>query len=266
MRYNVRRYYEEPDPKVHLHANQFAPVKAYSAPIVSTLWDNEVMVYLPDPTSDPKDPKRLKQFRHHTKQDLIEVGHHRISVEVLPLNTDVAFGKEEGFRVLYGKVVADGVTRSAYSVKPFTRSSTKVGDGKITGGPDGAIILRFTPIIRNRITDVEEEDEGFVSVDDLSLADDRKTLLDSPKLSSGFPSTDKVPVKTLVKSSGVPLPSFKFVKVEDLYWGAGFKGVNFYNMSGFYFRFAESKTHIAHMQFWTAGKYLIYTSRPAFVH
>jgi hypothetical protein len=48
-----------------------------------------------------------------------------------------------------------------------------------------------------------------------------------------------------------------FIKVEDLWWGDNdtFRGLDFYNLTGFSFRF-EDQTPIAHVQFWTAGTHL----------
>ncbi len=252
VRYNVKRYYEEPDPKIHIHPNLFAPIKAQSAaPVTSTLWDKEALIYLPDPTTDPTDAKRVKKFRSPAAIDLIEVADYKMSLEILPFDKEIEIEESEGFKVLYGKVEADGSTRTPYSVKPFTRSSTKVSKSTIKAGPIGAIIFRFAPIEhKSHITEINEDD--FVSVGNISLNDggDHRHV---PSPNTWITAKD-VPVKVLVKTVGASLLDFKFVKVEDLYWGGAFKGVDFYNLSGFHFRFLDSKQHIAHLQFWTAGK------------
>ncbi|KAI1774534.1 hypothetical protein F4818DRAFT_418206 [Hypoxylon cercidicola] len=71
----------------------------------------------------------------------------------------------------------------------------------------------------------------------------------------GWKRASEVPVHTTfdLSKSGLTMPPFKFTKVEDLWWGNGFKGIEFYNLSGFHFRFLGSNMHIAHMQFWIAG-------------
>ncbi|KAL6714564.1 hypothetical protein ACLMJK_007989 [Lecanora helva] len=251
VRYNVKRYYEEPDPKIHIHPNLFAPIQAQSAaPITSTLWDKEALIYLSEPTTDPTDAKRTKKFRSPAAIDLIEVANYKISLEILPFDKEIEIEESEGFKVLYGRVEADGSTRSPYSVNPFTRSSTKVSKSTIKAGPIGAIIFRFTPIEhKSRITEINEDD--FVSVGNINL-DDGGDHRHVPPPNTWIAAKD-VPVKVLVETVGASLPNFKFVKVEDLYWGGAFKGVDFYNLSGFHFRFLDSKQHIAHLQFWTAG-------------
>lgn len=45
----------------------------------------------------------------------------------------------------------------------------------------------------------------------------------------------------------------KFIKVEDLEWGAGFQGREFYNHPGFSVKYEDGQ-HISYQQFWIAGK------------
>jgi hypothetical protein len=223
MGYNVKLYYEEPAPVVTLHLNDtIAPRSSEpEVTIVSTLWENEGMIYLPLPTSDASDPRRVKKFRHAEKLDLIEVAGYRISVEVLPFDSSLPVPEGQGIKVLFGSVDAGNQHRAPFSVAPFTTSPTAVASGSIQTGHTGAIILRFAPIDSEGVTD--------------------------------FTSSSSVPVKSLIQSLKTSLSSMQFVKVEDLPWGAKFKGADFYNLSGFSFSFLETKELIAHLQFWTAG-------------
>lgn len=76
---------------------------------------------------------------------------------------------------------------------------------------------------------------------------------------SEWKHANDVPVHTTfdLKESGLEMPQLKFTRVDQLWWGKDderFKGKEFFNMPGFHFRFLDSKVHIAHIQFWTAGK------------
>lgn len=228
MGYNVARYYEEPNPAVTLHLNStIAPIgERPHSTIVTTAWDNEAMIYLPLPTSDPTDPKRVRKFRHAEQVQLIDVAGYRISVEIVPFDSDTSVGEGQGIKVLYGSVNDGQQQRSPFSVAPFTASTTSVTSGSVTAGPNGAIILRFSP--------VKSFDVSFDDVDD-------------------YLNVSNVPVRTLVHPAKTSLPSLQFIKCEDLSWGAKFKGVDFCNLSGFSFAFLENKSRIAHLQFWTAG-------------
>ncbi|MCJ1387153.1 hypothetical protein MMC17_010282 [Xylographa soralifera] len=83
----------------------------------------------------------------------------------------------------------------------------------------------------------------------------RMTPINRPSSPSTWATAADVPVRTELSVShlGLELAPLQFKKVDSLWWGASSKDVDFYNMSGFHFRFLESKVPIAHMQFWTAG-------------
>ncbi|PSK36624.1 aldos-2-ulose dehydratase-like protein [Elsinoe australis] len=228
MGYNVKLYYEEPQPVVTLHLNNtIAPaVERVESQIITTAWDGEGMTYLPLPTSDPTDPKRIKRFRHAEKLDLLDVAGYRVSVEILPFNSTTSVGEGSGIKVLYGSVNDGHQERSPFSVAPFTASTTRVKSGSVQAGPVGAIILRFKP--------VKSFDVAFGEADD-------------------FVTVANVPVRTLVQPVKADFASMNFTKVEELAWGEKFKGMDFCNLSGFSFSFLETKDFIAHLQFWTAG-------------
>jgi len=212
MSYNVARYYEEPEPRVTIHFNENMPVKKPVAESPIT------------PTVWADEGlvylPRPSQITSKASQSLLEVADYSISVEVYPPSTSIQLSKEEGIKVLYGSVKDGKNTRTPLGVKPFTTSSTQSSFGTVKSTEEGSVILRFVPIR-------------------------------TPKT---YTTAGEVPVKSNFDVSQFKLksPDFTFKKVEDLWWGEQFKNVEFYNLSGFSFRFGD-QTPIVHMQFWTAG-------------
>lgn len=69
--YNVKDYYEEPQPKVTLHTNN----TVLSPPAFkATLWDGEGLVYLAQPAA----------IKNSASKRLIQVANYAISVEIYP--------------------------------------------------------------------------------------------------------------------------------------------------------------------------------------
>ncbi|RPA77143.1 hypothetical protein BJ508DRAFT_213096 [Ascobolus immersus RN42] len=175
------------------------------------------MIYLADPAD----------VKVHSAFPLIEVANYAISVEVYPPKSEIPLGTNEGIKVLYGVLHDANKIRQPLGTKPYPYSATILAEDSSTfvaGDTKGAIILRFKPTGGKDTT---------------------------------WPTAAEVPVKSLFSTgkTGLSLdPALKFTKVEELWWGSGFKDVDFFNMSGFHFRFLKDKTPIAHMQFWTAGK------------
>ncbi|RYP05666.1 hypothetical protein DL765_009768 [Monosporascus sp. GIB2] len=215
VRYNVARYYEEPQPIITLHLNQFAKTSTTddATAIVPTFWDNEGLVYLARPT----------EVRGAQRLPLMEIANFALSVEIHPKGGKVDVEPGHGIKVLYGSVSDGQDVRSALGVAPFPEivPVTSKNTMLTANGENGAILLRLVPIAE----------------------------------AATWKTAQEVPVRTTFDTSniGVNLPQLQFRKVEELWWGAGFKGVDFYNLSGFSFRFQDDKTHIAHIQFWTAG-------------
>ncbi|KAF4452163.1 Aldos-2-ulose dehydratase [Fusarium austroafricanum] len=214
--YNVKLYYEEPKPVTTLHLNQteLAAEKPSQAPIVPTAWDNEGLVYLAR-------PDEVKQAH---KLPLIEVANYAISVEVHPKNGKIPLEQGHGIKVLYGSIHnSEQTPRKPLGNSGFpTIAPVTADDGDFTAGENtGAIVLRLVPVAE----------------------------------AGEWAKTEDVPVKTTFELSklGLGLEPLKFRKVEELWYGAPFKGKDFWNMSGFHFRFSDDKSEIAHMQFWTAG-------------
>jgi hypothetical protein len=215
VRYNVSRYYEEPQPLITLHLNEFAKTSTTGTgnPIVPTFWDGEGMVYLARP----------QEVRMAQSQPLIEIADYALSVEVHPKGSKITLEHGQGFKVLYGSVTDSKSTRRPLNVDPFPKIAPVTSEDTIlhADSEKGAVLLRIVPI---------------------GPPGEWRTAHD-------------VPVKTTFNTNmfGVKFPPLHFKKVEDLWWGSKFKGVDFYNLSGFSFRFQDDKTHIAHIQFWTAG-------------
>ncbi|KAI9148001.1 Aldos-2-ulose dehydratase [Paramyrothecium foliicola] len=220
INYSVEHYYQEPTPKVTLHKNH-----ADSSPatqIIGTLWSNEGMIYLPRPET----------VNTLAVKPLIEVANFAITVEVYPPNASIMASAEQGIKPLYGSIVTEGQERRMpLGGKPFPGKenlSDPTGKTKKNMKADeikGAVILRLTP-------------------------------LQDPLSRGPWKKAKDVPVRDTFDCSERGLPSLhlEFTQVEKLWWGGDFKGVDFYNMTGFHFRFLEDKQNIAHMQFWTAGR------------
>lgn len=212
--FNVRLYYEEPKPVTTLHLNQI---------------ENRDKI----PTVCPIVPTawdnecliylaRAREVRELHKLSLIEIANYAISVEIHPKDGKISLPSGQGIKVLYGSVHGEDIR------KPLGRS----------GFPT------ISPVTSNGTTLTASVDKGAIML--------RLVPLGEP---GEWGNTEDVPVKTIVDLSkmGLKLPPLNFRKVEDLWFGGNFKGKNFWNLSGFHFRFADDKSEIAHMQFWTAG-------------
>ncbi|KAK7705819.1 hypothetical protein SLS64_007767 [Diaporthe eres] len=230
--YNVKDYYEEPEPKVTLYTNNTAlsPTASHDDSIKATLWDGEGLVYLAQPAA----------IKTPAAKPLIQVANYAISVEIYPPKHSIPTKKGEGVKVIYGSLTAtrsDGKStkRKPLGDKPFPAlaSTTSEEQALVADAVQGAIVLRMTQ-----------------TGPELDWEDVRPD--------SEWKNASDVPVYTTfdLKESGLEMPQLEFTRVDQLWWGKDdkrFKGKEFYNMPGFHFRFLNSKVHIAHIQFWTAG-------------
>ncbi|KAK7413087.1 hypothetical protein QQX98_008035 [Neonectria punicea] len=213
--YNVKNYYEEPEPLTTLHLNKTAAAAeaATAAAIVPSVWEDEGMVYL----ANPQDVKKS------TRLALIDIANYALSVEVHPPNGKIQLQPGHGIKVLYGTIRDHESVRRPLGGAPFPSVvSVTSSDTTLTADEKkGAIVLRLDPI-------------------------------DEP---GEWAKAEDVPVTTRMYTSrvGLQLPPLEYKKVDSLWWGGGFPGVDFYNLTGFHFRFVDDKTEIAHLQFWTAG-------------
>ena len=203
---------------LHLNKTPKPKTQVTANPIVPTVWDNEGLVYLAFP-KEVSSPQSLS---------LIEVANYALTIEIHPPSSRIPIDTGEGVKVLYGSIADINGPRKPLGGSPFPRlASTTSDDSNLSADADnGAILLRLTPV-----NDTEAGD---------------------------WASADEVPVRTIFDTSdlGFEFKPLAFQKVEDLWWGEPFKGLDFYNMSGFHFRFLHDKSQIAHLQFWTAGKSL----------
>ncbi|MCJ1312451.1 hypothetical protein MMC25_006125 [Agyrium rufum] len=214
MNNNVERNYEEPHPKVTLHQNDFSHVK--SIPHSSAIFPT---IWDAERMIYLLDPSDSSKVTTPSKAHLIEVADYAVTVEVYPKKHKITIAQDEGIKVLFGSIdllqeERVSEVRDAFEVPPFTAS-------KITTSTTSA---------------VASESQGAILLRMRTAAE--------------------VPVATSLEltRSGLALPPLQFIKAENLSWGEPFKELDFYNLSGFHFRFLESKLPIAHMQFWTAGK------------
>lgn len=210
----MKDYYQEKDPEVTLYKNE-ADRQPAKARIIGTVWGGEGMVYIPDPMNICGEP---------ASKELIKVANFQISVEVYPPNSKVSVGNKQGIKVLYGSLADTDDELKALGGEPFPKKESliKSGDSLSVNQNTGAIILRLVP---------------------LSSGDEKWTKAEDVPVQNTFVLSDV----------GLEAPKLEFIKVEKLWWGGDFKGDEFYNLTGFHFRFLESKQNIAHMQFWTAG-------------
>ncbi|KAF7589483.1 hypothetical protein BBP40_004237 [Aspergillus hancockii] len=214
--YNVKDYYQEARPEVTLYRNEANQRHRSDARIVGTVWGNEGMVYIPDPTKIGEEP---------VTRDLIEVAKFRIRVEVYPPRGKIPVKEEEGIKPLYGVLCDTDGEVKPLGGRPFParESLTTSSDHLSVNTTIGAVILRLTPLAHG---------------------------------SDDWTKVDDVPVKNIFDLSDVGLetPDMNFVRVRDTWWGGDFKTEYFFNLTGFHFRFQGNKQNIAHMQFWIAGE------------
>ncbi|RAH44843.1 uncharacterized protein BO95DRAFT_464622 [Aspergillus brunneoviolaceus CBS 621.78] len=71
-----------------------------------------------------------------------------------------------------------------------------------------------------------------------------------------WPCVDQVPVEVTFNTVSPHLtpPDLAFRPSQELWWGGdAYAGVNYHNLRGFNFQFADDKGFIARLQFWAAG-------------
>lgn len=196
-----------------------AGVISHEPYIESSIWNNEGIVYITHP----------EKVKESASRPIIEVANYVIVLDIVPPGASyVQVGPKNGVKVLYGSLTHGKHTRQPLGGKAFPHIETTGAEKDSTTltahKVKGAVILRIYPI--------------------------------NPGGSTEWSQAGYVPVKTLLNPSSphLKMPFMRFTKVEDLWWGADFKGVEFYNLSGFHFRFLEDKVNLAHIQFWAAGK------------
>ncbi|KAL4944490.1 hypothetical protein BDV06DRAFT_233183 [Aspergillus oleicola] len=239
--FSMKSYREEPAPRVQLLINNTTPAKTkdMATSITGTVWDNEGLVSIPEPTKISS-PSTLP---------LITVADYAITVEVHPPNSTVEVTRGNSLKALYSSLLdSDKNTWRPLGTDPFpSKQSVAVGNT-----PDSA-----------------DDDEDVVTEHDWAMLGNTTTTVTTDATKGAiflrlhrvtndglWSSVDKVPVDvTFQPHAGLTLPDLRFQKAEDLWWGgAAFKGLEYYNLRGFDLRFTGDKGPIAHLQFWAAGK------------
>lgn len=219
---------------MHTNGTVLAPTAFLKDSIKATLWDGEGMVYLAQPA----------EVKAPASRPLIQVANYAISVEIYPPEGEIPLKKGEGLKVIYGSISEfyneEIATRKPLGGDPFPAlaSTTSEAEALNADAALGAIVLRMTPTPGAELDweDVEPQSQWAKASD--------------------------VPINVTLdlKESGLEMPDYYFTRVDHLWWGKDddrFTDQEFYNMPGFHFRFLDSKVHIAHIQFWTAGMWKI---------
>ena len=214
--YNVPNYYEDSNPSVRVYYNKFAPPPVTDPQVISTIWADEPLLYFPNPTS----------IKKAQTIPLMEIGGYKVTFEIHPPNAlpQGAADAQQAIRVLWGQISdSDGKNiRRADYVKPREKASAVVKAKVLKTGAEGVVLIRF---------------------ESLTTEEERAT----------WKENSKVPVKTLFEPSysclSLPDGSLKFKQYDTKD-----PKRDFWNLTGFHFRFADTKVNLAHMQFWTAGK------------
>lgn len=218
--YNVPHYYEESNPSVRVYYNNFAAPPITEPQTICTIWAGEPLLYFPRPTS----LKRAQII------PLLEVGGYKVTFEIHPPGASpvirIGNASSQAIRVLWGQVSnKDGSDiRRVMSVPPYEKAGAAVAPStdEWTAGSEGVALIRFESLI----TDTER---------------------------AKWKANSDVPVKTLFK------PSYSVLTLPDgslnfMQYDQNEPQRDFWNLTGFHFRFLDTKAHLAHMQFWTAGK------------
>lgn len=213
--YNVPGYYEGSDPAIHLYCNQFARLPPTDPQVISTLWENEPLIYFPKPETI----KKTQEI------PLLEIGGYRVHLVIMPPNNALPVLETQGIKVLWGQLSDCGVASRALSVPPFEAESARVESSLLNTNAEGCVFIRFVSITN----DIER----------------RK-----------WKTNADVPVETLWKPSyeQLQVPTKNFLKFKQYDTDDTRPKRDFYNLTGFNFRFLEDKVNLCHMQFWTAAK------------
>lgn len=214
--YNVPHYYEDSNPSIRVYYNQFAKPPVTDPQVVSTIWAGEPLLYFPYPTS----------IKKAQIIPLMEIAGYKVTFEIHPPNA-LPPGRtyaKQAIRVLWGQVSdSDGtIIRRANYVKPLKKASAAVKAKVLKTGAEGVVFIRFESI---------------------STEEERATWTENSKIPV------KIHFKPSYSSLSLPDGSLKFKQYDTKD-----PKRDFWNLTGFHFRFADTKVSLAHMQFWTAGK------------
>ncbi|KAA1475655.1 hypothetical protein DENSPDRAFT_932507 [Dentipellis sp. KUC8613] len=190
--------------------------------IVATKLNHEVVLRVPRPAS----------IEASDEVGLLDVAGRKLYLVVVPRNKTYGVVPGSGIKVIAGSVSWKDKTGSVHersrAIDPFTVVSTIVEskDNSVTAGNEGGIVLLM-------------KDAGAQS--------SRGPYSDMSQLRAHtiFPGRFPAEVRHM---------DFPWVQVQDRPWANGkWKGVEFYNIAGFYVRSLDSDENLCHFQFWTAG-------------
>ncbi|TFY51794.1 hypothetical protein EVG20_g10834, partial [Dentipellis fragilis] len=195
---------------------------AASQQIVATKLNHEIVLRVPRPTS----------VEVSDEVGLLDVASRRLYLVVVPRNKTYDVEPGSGIKVIAGSVSwadkAGSIHERSRAIDPFTVVSTIVEskDKTVTAGHEGAIIFLM---------------KGSGAQSSSGPYSDMSQLLARTIFPDRFPAE-------------VRQMQFPWVQVSDRPWANGkWKGVEFYNIAGFYVRYADSDENLCHIQFWTAG-------------
>ena len=214
IEYNVPNYFEWPNPRINVYYNQFGKPVPTDSQILSTIWADKPMFYLPT-------PETIKGVQ---VVSFFEIAGYRVSVEVAgpeSLPAGVLYGTA-AIRMLWGEIKDDQTVHSVMNVEPFKAATARIYGRILKPGPKGAAFIRFSSLV----------------------GDDTR---------AGWKLSNQVPVKSLFK------PTYETIELPD--GTLKFRQYDtkepkrlFYNLTGFHFRFKDSRVNLCHMQFWNASK------------
>ncbi|EIN03466.1 hypothetical protein PUNSTDRAFT_128760 [Punctularia strigosozonata HHB-11173 SS5] len=193
-----------------------------NAPITAERLNDEVLFRVPRPTAAPGIDEVM----------FLDVASRKLALVVVPPHQKYAIAQGDGIKVIAGRVTwtnaNDTTHERTIATAPFTAVSTKIDakDGHVYTQAEGAVFV----LMKHSTT------SGAPPYSNM------KQLAAHNLFNSRFPKD-------------LQHMSFPWVKVEDRPWAnGGFKGLEFYNLTGFYVRYADdSDDLICHIQLWTAG-------------
>jgi len=154
-------------------------------------------------------------------------------LEILPARSSRHVSKNDYVKVLVGTISWMDLTTKVLQTRtsfcePKRLSTLAITsyDGRITTGDDGALLIVYENV--NGIENIPRIDSIKKDMIKNSLPD--YCLEDARRL------------------------NFQYVKCDQFEWGLKFKGLEFYNMSGFTIKFIDDGKQLCHMQLWAAGK------------
>ncbi|CAF3709720.1 unnamed protein product [Rotaria socialis] len=227
--YYVPGYYEAENPSINIYYNRFANKRVQGQKEIQVTKQSNKLLF--------KVPRPNKALKYETLP-FTAVGGIALSLEVIPPCSSRQVSKNTYIKVLSGVIKwTSSATKSSEEVHhsrmflcaPKSVASLEIqsNENRLSTGKEGAILL------------VLKMDES---------------MKDVPQ----FDSIGKVTIENTLPeycSDETRKLGFQFVKCDKYEWGKDkFKGLEFYNLTGFIIDFADNDEHLCHMQMWAAGQ------------